>query len=176
MFLDRDGVLIAETGKYVWEIDDSRIEPGATALLQLASDLHLSVFIVTNQGGIGRGLYSSRQVEYLHQYIEARLFTPFNLRPIWLYCPHHPSSGRCFCRKPSALLFERAVHRYGIAAERSAMVGDQARDLVPARELGIHAVWLNVKTHIAPSEADAACADHEECVLHLNRYYQRSLS
>jgi len=176
LFLDRDGVLIAETGDYVWEINDARIEPGAIALLQLAAGLQLPVFIVTNQGGIGRGLYSSRHVEYLHRYIEARLFTPLKLRPVWLYCPHHPSSGRCFCRKPSVLLFERAVHRYGISAKRSAMVGDQARDLVPARELGIHAVWLNALTQNAPSEADAACADHEDCAIHLNRFYQRGLS
>lgn len=176
LFLDRDGVLIAETGSYVWEINKARIEPGATGILQLAASLRLPVFVVTNQGGIGRGLYSSSQVEYLHRYIEARLFKPLDLRPVWLYCPHHPTNGRCFCRKPSTLLFERAVHRYGIDAKRSAMVGDQARDLVPARELGIHAVWLNALTQNAPAEADAACSGHEDCAIHLNRFYQRDPS
>ena len=66
----------------------------------------------------------------------------------WLVCPHHPE-GRvkeyavaCRCRKPGTLLHRRALRRHGLAAERSAVVGDKWDDVGAGLALGALAVHL----------------------------------
>lgn len=57
------------------------------------------------------------------------------------------------CRKPEPEIYALAVAAAGVAAEDCVMVDDQERNLVPARELGIHAI------HHTDSAATAAALD-----------------
>jgi D-glycero-D-manno-heptose 1,7-bisphosphate phosphatase len=53
IFIDRDNTLTRDRG-YTWDIADFDWIDGAVEALQLFSKAGLDIFIVTNQGGIGR--------------------------------------------------------------------------------------------------------------------------
>lgn len=68
-------------------------------------------------------------------------------------------SARVGAEKPGPRIYEVALERLGLAAEQVVMVGDNfARDVVPAKRLGLRTVWLR-RGHAQPPEpglADAA--------------------
>lgn len=169
LFLDRDGILLAETGTYVWLVEQSLILVEARMLVELALRYKAKVIVITNQGGIGRRLYSYRQAQYLNHAIEARLFATIGLKPIWFICPHHPSTSMCWCRKPGALAFERALHRFGLQNRFTAMIGDQSRDMEAARSVGIHAYGLHPDRPVAGS--DQSFTSYRECATALEQLW-----
>ena len=57
LFLDRDGVINQDFG-YVHKIDDFKFVPGIFILCEAALRHDFLIIVVTNQAGIGRGLYS----------------------------------------------------------------------------------------------------------------------
>ncbi len=146
LLLDRDGVVNEERG-YVWQIEEFIVQPEAIALIQAAYAAGWSVAIITNQGGIARGLYTEAQLNALHTHLAARFEQAGLPAPLIFYCPHHPEEaghcgGQCLCRKPLPLMFERALARLGASPHCSYMVGDRDRDLKPAHEMGITTVMV----------------------------------
>jgi D-glycero-D-manno-heptose 1,7-bisphosphate phosphatase len=68
------------------------------------------------------------------------------------WCPHHPDfTGPCSCRKPGLALFRQALADLDLDAASSIFVGDRARDVLPARELGGRAFL--VRTGYGAAEA-----------------------
>ncbi len=157
LFLDRDGVVNREQG-YVWTADVFEILPEFIALARAYTQAGYAFVIITNQGGIGKGLYGWPEVETLHAILNARLSAEGILLPTIYCCPHHPSSSHCLCRKPSPLLFERALALGGYDAGQCIMLGDRVRDVIPARALGMHTVLIT--TH-ADEEGAIDAAHHQ---------------
>ena len=56
LFLDRDGVVVVET-HYLHEVEKTELIPGAGETIALANQRGIHVVLVTNQSGVGRGLY-----------------------------------------------------------------------------------------------------------------------
>jgi D-glycero-D-manno-heptose 1,7-bisphosphate phosphatase len=96
-----------------------------------------AVVVITNQSGIGLGLYHHEEVARLHDYLHAQLAAIGVQLTAVYYCPHHPSKGKCLCRKPGSLLLERAIARYDIDPTRSVMIGDRDRDVLAAQGAGV---------------------------------------
>jgi len=57
VFIDRDGTINHDTG-FISNPDEFEVYPFAAKAIKLLNDLDFYVFIVTNQSGIARGLYS----------------------------------------------------------------------------------------------------------------------
>src|SRR4051812_41123629 len=103
IFLDRDGVLIRERGDYTWLLEDMKINDGVVEGLLRLNDAGYEFVIVSNQGGIGKGLYSKEQTDFLHFHIKRFLsIKGIEIKEVY-YCPHHPESSACICRKPDSL-------------------------------------------------------------------------
>ena len=60
IFLDRDGVLNVDLG-YVYKKSDFRIIDGVIEALTFFSQMGFMLIVITNQSGIGRGLYSEEE-------------------------------------------------------------------------------------------------------------------
>lgn len=147
IFLDRDGIIIKERGDYNYKESDIDIVDGiAEALRELTK--HGYIFIViTNQGGIGKGLYTHARVREIHKQLK-EFFSMENIKIAdFYYCPHHPQSSACICRKPDSLLLEKAIARYDLDPENSWFIGDNERDEEAGKKAG-------VKTLLVPSNAD----------------------
>ena len=71
-FLDRDGVINYDRG-YIYKFKDFKLRNGVIKGLQLLTKKKYLIFIVTNQAGIGKGLYTEKDFLILHLKID-RLF------------------------------------------------------------------------------------------------------
>lgn len=150
LFLDRDGVLNRERGEHTWRPADFEVLLGVPEALAYAQGLGYLLVVITNQSGIGLGRYGHAEVEALHRLLRAAAARAGADFADILYCPHHPSKGRCLCRKPGSLLLERAMARHGIDAGGSLMVGDRERDTEAAAGAGVRAIQVEPNSPLLP--------------------------
>jgi heptosyltransferase-2 len=97
--------------------------------------------MITNQSGVGRGLFSVETLGAIHARLRATFEAggaPFDGL---YYCPHHPDDG-CACRKPGTAMVERAVADLGLDLSRAYVVGDQRRDVDLARRIGAKGILM----------------------------------
>ena len=73
-FLDRDGVLNVDRG-YAHKPEDIEMIPGAAAAVRLLNEADYYVFVVTNQSGVARGLYSEADIDQVHRHMQDILKT-----------------------------------------------------------------------------------------------------
>ncbi|MCC7331416.1 MAG: HAD family hydrolase [Flavobacteriales bacterium] len=148
VFLDRDGVVNIEKGRYVFEITDFEFVSGLFEALSHLKKNGFEFIIITNQGGISKGLYSKKQVDILNVYIQKE-FEKHNI-PLLdiLYCPHHNEIENCICRKPNSGLFEKAIAIYNVDTKHSVMVGDNDRDTEASEKVGISGIKMNKNSNL----------------------------
>ncbi len=150
VFLDRDGVLNRERGEHTWELEQFEILPGVPEALRVLQEKGRALVVITNQSGIGSGLYGHDDVERVHGYLRRMLADHgVQLTDVY-YCPHHPDNGKCLCRKPGSLLLEKAMARYGIDAGGSVMIGDRDRDVEAARSVGVRGIRVESNEPLLP--------------------------
>ena len=71
-FIDRDGTLVEEVN-FLSRIEDLRVFPFAAEALRLLSDAGFYIVVVTNQSGIGRGLYTEADMHAIHLEMQRQL-------------------------------------------------------------------------------------------------------
>ena len=147
VFLDRDGVLNEERGDYTYLPDDFRIIPGVPEALELLKANKFRLVVVTNQGGMAKGLFTKKEMQACHEKLMAAC--PGCLDAIY-YAPAHPSVSASLARKPDSLMLEKAIARFNLDVAQSWLVGDQPRDLAAARKVGVKAIWINSSSEPTP--------------------------
>jgi D-glycero-D-manno-heptose 1,7-bisphosphate phosphatase len=142
VFFDRDGVINKERGDYTYLPEDFEINEGVIQGMKELQNAGYLLFVVTNQGGIAKGIYSIIQFEFLNDLMISEFKKAgVELQEIY-YCPHHESTGNCLCRKPGSILFEKAVAANKICTKSSFMIGDSDRDIIAAEKVGINGVKI----------------------------------
>lgn len=137
IFFDRDGVLNREIGDYVTRIEDFELLPDAVECIRLARDNGFMVFVITNQGGIDKQLYSIDNLHSFHTVLlEACSLQGLTIDEIF-FCSHHPVAGNCICRKPDSVMLEKAIAKYNIDVKQSLMIGDTQRDMDAAAKVNL---------------------------------------
>jgi histidinol-phosphate phosphatase family protein len=134
VFLDRDGTLVRDTG-YPHRDADYELLPGVPAALRRLADAGFRLAIVTNQSGIGRGLFSPADFERFQARLVADLAAGGVQIERTYHCPHRPDEG-CACRKPEPGLLWRARDELGADLAASWVVGDGAGDVELAARAG----------------------------------------
>ena len=150
VFLDRDGVINRERGIHTWRVADFEILPGVIEAVAAIRRAGLLSIVVTNQSGIALGMYGHADVAEVHAYLHRQLASHGAQLDAVYYCPHHPDKGRCLCRKPGSLLFERAIARFGIDPARSLMIGDKPRDIEAAAAVGVRGILVDPNASLQP--------------------------
>ena len=150
VFLDRDGVLNRERGEHTWRVEDFEILPDVPKALRLLQDAGYLLVVITNQSGIGLGLYGHADVARVHDKLRAVLAEQGVVLTDVHYCPHHPRNGRCLCRKPGSLMLERAMARHRIDPQVSVMIGDRDRDMEAAAACGVRGLLVEPNTPLLP--------------------------
>lgn len=149
LFLDRDGTLNYDAG-YTYHPDDLKWIPGAKELIKLANDAGWLVFVVTNQGGIAKGLYGDMDVILFHKAMQTDLANIGAHIDDIDWCPHHPDgivkeyvSAGCDCRKPKPGMLTRLIHKWNVDVVNSIMIGDKTTDVVAGISAGITSGQFN---------------------------------
>ncbi len=142
VFLDRDGVINHETGNYVFMPEDFVLNRGITEILTRFRRHGYMLIVITNQSGIALGRYTHDHVDRIHDLMKKQFAGhDIDFAEIY-YCPHHPSTGKCLCRKPGSLLVEKAVARFHIDPALSWMIGDKERDIEAAQHAGVKGLLI----------------------------------
>jgi D-glycero-D-manno-heptose 1,7-bisphosphate phosphatase len=144
IFLDRDGVINVDILNYTWRMEDFKFLDGVFEACLEFQNRGFMLIIITNQGGIARGLYSHHDVEKLHRYMKSE----FSRKGITIddiyYCPHYDATGKCLCRKPGSLLVEKALAKHGIDPTLSYFIGDRERDTQAGEAAEVKGILVDV--------------------------------
>lgn len=136
LLLDRDGTIIRDPGQPLMTVTREDILPGVVDGLRLLRDNDYRLFLISNQSGIGRGLYTEKQ--FLDS--QEQLFSTFREQGITFdgaeYCPHHPDD-KCPCRKPATGMWDRIKKRHpDLRPEHGAMIGNRDSDVGFGKNIG----------------------------------------
>ena len=135
VILDRDGTINVDSLDYIKSADEWQALPGALEAIARLNHAGWHVVVVSNQSGLGRGLFEVSDLNAIHAKLHQQLAQLGGRIDAIFYCPHSPDDA-CHCRKPAPGLFEQIGERYGIQLKGVPAVGDAARDLVAAVAVG----------------------------------------
>jgi D-glycero-D-manno-heptose 1,7-bisphosphate phosphatase len=141
LFFDRDGTLNTELD-YLSRPEELQLIPNAARAIREANDFGVRVFIITNQSGIARGLFTETDLAAIHKRLIAMLAHEGARVDAIYYCPHHPEYGTtpykktCNCRKPKPGMLKQAAREYGVHLSQSFVIGDRCIDMAAGRAAG----------------------------------------
>ena len=142
LFLDRDGVINVDVG-YIWRPEDFIFQDGVFDACRRARVLGYHLVVVTNQAGIGRGLFSEEEFQHLTQWMCARFADEQVDIARVFHAPTHPDEGIGIYkrhspdRKPGPGMFNKARDAFGLDMAASAVVGDRETDVEAAIAAGV---------------------------------------
>ena len=129
---------------------DIAFNPGIAEDLKWLTDNGFLLIVISNQGGIGKGLYSIQQADHINSLISKHL-EKYGVRfSEFYYCPHHPASGKCICRKPDSQLLEKAIARFQLQPENCIFIGDAERDVQAGEKAGVNSVRISPNRSLWP--------------------------
>lgn len=143
VFLDRDGVLIEDSG-YPHLEEHLVLIPGAVEAVRRLNTLGYLVVVVTNQSGVARGLFSEEQMHAFNTLLVRRLAGKGARIGAVYSCPfHNEARDPAYFhadhpdRKPNPGMILKAVAEHGIDPARSFLIGDRQSDMEAARRADV---------------------------------------
>ena len=157
VFLDRDGTLVRDAG-YTHRLADYALLPGVVPALRRLATAGFGLAIVTNQSGIGRGLFDESAYRAFEAHLEADLARQGVVIAASFFCPHRPEQG-CACRKPAPGLFFQARDALGAELGASFVIGNDLRDAEAGHAAGCRGAVLIGPEREGPLPPSTLCAD-----------------
>ena len=148
VMIDRDGVINEDSGEFIKSVAEWR--PIAGSLEAIAS-LHRAgwmVAVVTNQSGVGRGLYDEATLAKIHEHMRERVRAAGGSLAGVYYCPHLPDAG-CECRKPKPGMFRALERELGVSVVGAPYIGDRMSDVEAADAVGARPMLVRTGTGAA---------------------------
>jgi D-glycero-D-manno-heptose 1,7-bisphosphate phosphatase len=157
VFVDRDGTVM-EDAEYCFDPNKVKIFAGVPeALRRLKSD-GFKLIIITNQSGIGRGIFTIEQ----YRAVEAEVLRQLGngLIDATYFCPDVPGQHGS-CRKPAPGMIFKAAQAHRIDLSRSFFIGDKEIDAECGRNAGVHTIRVRTgfQQNITGSIADWVAND-----------------
>lgn len=135
LLLDRDGTLIKDK-HYLADPAGVELLPGVGDALAAFARQGMRLFLVSNQSGVGRGMFGREAVLACNERL-ASLLAPYGVRFVdMIFCPHAPEES-CSCRKPAMGMWQALERRHGLDAATCLMIGDKEEDMRFAAAAGL---------------------------------------
>lgn len=173
VFIDKDGTLVEDVP---YNVDPGLLRFTCDALpaLRLLKNEGFKLVVVTNQPGIGLGLFDMPALDRLKRGLEERVTSESGVLLDGFYaCPHAPahelrdSSGgaaqpasSCTCRKPLPGMLLEASQELDIDLRRSWMVGDILNDIEAGHRAGCRTVMMDVGNETVWELSDVRMPDY----------------
>ena len=134
IFFDRDGVLIKDM-HYLSNPNDVFLEKGVIELMQYALHNSIPVFIVTNQSGISRKLFTWN--DYIAVTNKMMDLIGISHPIVGIYSNSYLTLENNFWRKPNPGMILKAANKFKINLKDSILDGDRLTDLKAGLNAGI---------------------------------------
>lgn len=143
LFLDRDGVINRHLpNDYVRSIDQFKLLPGVARALAQLTPRFGRILIVTNQQGVGKGLYTLDDLASIHDHMVA-LIEGEGGRIDRVYVAPQLEAENSPMRKPGIGMAQRAKADFPeVDFAKSIMVGDTVGDMIFGRRAGMYTVLV----------------------------------
>lgn len=141
VFLDRDGVINRDSKGYIKSAEEFKLLPNTIKALKLLSARKYKLIIITNQSGIGKGLYTTRDFCKVNQKMVKELEKNNVKLDAIYYCPHEAETA-CECRKPNLGMLKQAQKDFKINTKKSFMIGDKTADIEWGRRAGCKTILV----------------------------------
>lgn len=148
VFLDRDGVINSYPGEgeYVKSWGEFHILPNVKPALKRLNEEGFKIFIISNQAGVSKGLFSQEDLNILTQNMLKEL-NEYKIDISGVYYCTHLNGDNCSCRKPKTGLVDMAVavlKNEGMRLELSDsyFIGDSQIDVKTGRSAGLKTILI----------------------------------
>lgn len=122
-----------EDANYLHRIEDLRFFSFTEEAVALLKKNGFLVIVITNQSGIGRGIFGAAAMHAIHDEVQKKLGGKIDA---FYFCPHRPADN-CACRKPKLGMIEKAKENFEIDFENSWIVGDKTIDVETGFNAGL---------------------------------------
>jgi D-glycero-D-manno-heptose 1,7-bisphosphate phosphatase len=138
VFFDRDGTLMEEVN-YCSDPRLVKVYSGASEALRQLRSAGFRTFVITNQAGIGRGIFTESEyhavaAEFLRQLGPGLIDATY-------YCPDAPG-GPSTRRKPEPGMVLEAAAEHNLDLARSYFIGDKCSDVECGRRAGVRTILV----------------------------------
>jgi D-glycero-D-manno-heptose 1,7-bisphosphate phosphatase len=148
VFLDRDGVInkYPGHGEYVKSWRGFAFLPSAKASLRQLKTKGYKLFVISNQAGVAKGIYSQKALDTITRNMLKELASDnIDIDAVY-YCTHRREDN-CACRKPKTGLVKKALgylKKSGLTLDlaRSYFVGDTVIDMQAGRDSGLRTILV----------------------------------
>lgn len=168
IFLDRDGAINIDHG-YVHTVDAWELIPGVPAALKKLKDRGYALAVITNQSGIGHGLYATADMQIVHDHMLAQLAALGVAIDVIAFCPHRRDQTECDCRKPkTGMLRQIEAIIPQIDYANSWTIGDKIVDMEFGKNAGTKtalirsAYWNDQRLSVRPDMIVDSLAEFAE--------------
>jgi D-glycero-D-manno-heptose 1,7-bisphosphate phosphatase len=148
VFIDKDGTLVYDV-PYNVNPDLIQLQEGAVEALQLLQKYGYRLFVISNQSGVARGLFTENDLEGVKDKLQEELCRVGVTLDGFYFCPHHPGgivdkyNVQCACRKPAPGMILQAAAMHDIALSQSWMIGDILDDVEAGNRAGCRSILIN---------------------------------
>jgi histidinol-phosphate phosphatase family protein len=152
LFLDRDGVINQKIiNGYVTKIEEFEFLPNLLEALAILSKIFEHIIIVTNQQGIGKGIFSMDDLQKIHDYMLNKIVESGG-RIDKIYVAPNLESENNINRKPQPGMAWQAKNDFpDIDFAKSLIAGDSQTDMQFGKNAGMDCAFLtngNLDTQI----------------------------
>lgn len=146
IFLDRDGVINEEPSKfgkdYVTSCEEFQFIPGAIDALKMLVENDWDIYIISNQAGVAKGIFTVQQLQDVTGYM-LKILNQKGIKINGIFYCIHRSEDNCNCRKPKTGNLQLVWEKYpGLKKDKIFFVGDQERDIQAARNFSISSILV----------------------------------
>ncbi len=148
LFLDRDNTIINDKG-YIHNINELKIKKSFINTLRYINKKYIYIFIVTNQSGIGRGIFTEKQFFKFQLELKKRLSSLNIFVDDVQFCPFHEEAKlkiyrkKTNLRKPGNGMLLNLFQNWSLIKKKSIMIGDQISDEICANKTGVKFMNIN---------------------------------
>ena len=146
IFLDRDGVIneFPGNGNYVTKLKEFHFIPGSLEALKRFKDHGYTVFVVSNQAGVGKGIYSQKKLDLINRRMNEEVVKTGGKIEKAYYCTH-TNQQNCDCRKPGigSIRAAMSVMKKPLTdAQYGYFVGDTEIDIAAGKNAGCKTIFV----------------------------------
>lgn len=135
VILDRDGTINIDSDEFIKSPAEWLPLPGSLEAIALLNRHGYKVVVISNQSGVGRGLFDLATLEAIHAKMRQMVCSAGGSIEAIYFCPHGPDDD-CSCRKPKQGLFEAFAADRQVDLTHVYSIGDSFRDIEAALAAG----------------------------------------